>query len=140
MMNIQFKDDEILFQQMQEEWNKIEDAFFLDHYELAKQNHFSPLAWRQFLTNAQVADWMTIETRLIEQSRVRMLLKDLDVNSRSTGLPQLLNTLTTHIDKREAKSNGPIFIYMHVPLNEEEKYASNISTPEINSIDDITDI
>lgn len=141
MMDIQFNRDEILLQQMQDSFNKIDGAIYLDHYELSKMTEFSALSWKEFLTHPAVADWMAQEMRLLQQSKLRLLIRDIDSNTKSTGLPQLINVLSGQLENVKKKDDGPIFIYTYVPLNNQEKHAPNVRTAEDDiSLEDITTI
>lgn len=124
MMNIDFGEYEIELQQMQEVFNDLgEDALYLTHHELAAATEFNAIAWRQFLSDPRVQDFLQAELNLMQQSSIRKMMKDID-QSKSTGQAQLLNTLITQNNVNK-KKEGPIFIYSYVPLNEEEQYAPN---------------
>ena len=140
MMNLIFDDSEVLFDEMQKEWNTKEDAFFKDHYQLSENSNYNSTSWRKFLAHPLVADWIYEETKVIQQATYRKLLKNIDSNSRSTGLPQLLNSLTDQM-KEDSVATGPIFIYTYVPLNEEEKHANNIILAEKDhTLEDLTEL
>lgn len=141
MMDILFEENEILLQQMQETFNKIEDAIYKDHYELSRMTDFSALSWKMFFTHPKIADWVTSEMTLIQQSKLRLLIKDIDANTKSTGLPQLINVLSGQLEDKDKKKDGPIFIYTYVPLNEQESEAPNVQTASKNlTITDITEV
>lgn len=137
MMDIEFEKDELLFQEMEAAFNEIPDAFFKDHYQLSELTTYSALSWRKFLSHPKVVDWMKEEMFLVQQSRLRGLMQNLDSNSRSTGLPQLMNTLFAQTDKAKKDSTGPIFVYMYVPLNEQEMHAPNVQIAKDDSLTDI---
>lgn len=128
MMQIEFKQDQFLLKDLQEKWNNIEDAFFLTHYELAALTNYAPTDWRTFLMHPEVAAWMESELGLMREAKLRLLLKDITSNSKSTGLPQLINTLSAGKEKQGRDDSGPVFIYMHVPLNSQEQHAPNVQT------------
>lgn len=112
---------------LQAAWNTLgADALYMSHYELAENTNYSVLDWREFLTNPDVVDWINKETMLIQQSKLRLLMKDIDGNTKSTGLPQLINTLVTQTEKKDPSKDGPAFIYCFVPLNEQEEGAPNV--------------
>ena len=126
-MNIQFDEYEIELQQMQEVFNDIgPDALYLTHHELAAATEFNAMAWREFLTDSRVKDFLESELALMQQTSIRKMMKDID-QSRSTGQAQLLNTLIQQTNQSK-KKDGPIFIYSYIPLNEEETYAPNVQT------------
>lgn len=139
-MNIEFDETEKLFKEMQDAWNTIEDAFFKTHYELSEETTYDALSWRSFLTHPKVTDWLNQEMSVVQQAKLRALMKDLDGNSKSTGLPQLINALSNQVDKTAKSMDGPIFIYTYVPLNEQEKHAENVRFAEADIIKDITSI
>jgi len=125
IMNLKFNEDEIEFAAMQTAMNEIgEDSIGMSHYELSAATEFSPIAWRSFLTDPRVQEFLSTEVALMQNAGIIKLSKDIDSNSKSTGQAQLLSTL---INKKEHnnRKDGPIFIYSHIPLNEEEKYAPN---------------
>lgn len=126
MMDIVFNEDEQQFQEMMEYFNALDNAIYLDHYELAKLSPYNAIQWKHFITHPKVADWMKAEMLLLAQAKHRLLIKDIDSNSRSTGLPQLLNALGAQIENSTARSEGPIFIVLHTPLNDDEKHAPNV--------------
>lgn len=128
-MNIQFNENEIEMQQLQEVFNELgEDALYYSHYELAQATEFSVNDWKMFLTDPRVQDYLELELNLTQQTAVRKMMRDID-QSRSTGQAQLLNTLVNQTNQSK-KKEGPIFIYTYVPLNKEEEHAPNVQTAE----------
>lgn len=141
MMDILFNDDELLLQQMQETFNKVEGAIYKNHYELSNETEFSALSWKKFFTHPEVNDWITQEMILVQQSKLRLLLRDIDGNTKSTGLPQLINTLTSQLQDKNKRDEGPVFVYTYVPLNQEEKHAPNVQMAnEDFTVKDITKV
>ncbi len=141
MMDILFKDEENLFKQMQEAFNSIPDAIYKNHYELSKLTDFSSLSWKEFFTHPKVVDWMNQEMILIQQSKLRLLIRDIDGNTKSTGLPQLINTLSTQLDNKDKMKDGPIFVYTYIPPNDDEMNAPNVHTADKDyTIKDLTEI
>lgn len=141
MMDIPFREDEQKLKEMMVQFNNIPDAIYLDHYQLSSITTFSSLEWKNFITHPLVADWLQSEMVLLAQAKYRLLIKDIDSNSRSTGLPQLINALGNQIDGQSKKSEGPIFIVLHTPLNDEEKHAPNVKrlTPDLQ-LKDLTEV
>lgn len=141
MMDIEFREGEELYAEMMQAFNTIPDAIYLDHYKLAEMTRHNALEWKKFLTHPAVADWFQSEMQLLAQSKLRLLIKDIDSNTKSTGLPQLINTLGNRIEEGTKKGDGPIFIVLHTPLNEDEKHAPNVKrlTPDLQ-LKDLTDI
>jgi len=137
-MDILFEDEDILMRQMQDAFNEIPDALYKDHYELAKTNSFSATSWKNFLTHPKVADWLAEEMRLVAQTKLRLLLKDIDSDTKSTGLAQLINTIGNHVDGNESKKDsGPVFIYAFIPLNSQEEHAPNVRIEKNIKLEDI---
>ena len=102
-----------------------EHALYLNHYQLATQTHIKdPLIWRQFLTDPQIADYISSEMNLIRNASINEIIHKAP-NSKSVGQAQLINALTK-IDEMAANKQGPVFIYTYVPLNKEQKFAPNI--------------
>lgn len=127
VMNLQFGEYEIELQQMQEAFNDIGvDALYLTHHELAAATEFNAMAWREFLTDSRVREFLESELALMQQTSIMKMMKDID-QSRSTGQAQLLNTLIQQTNQSK-KKDGPVFIYSYIPLNEEETYAPNVQT------------
>lgn len=137
MMNITFKEDEFLFSEMQDIWNQIPDAFFKTHYELSALSTFDALSWRKFLGHPAVVDWLNEEMSLVRQAKLRSLLKDLSGDTKSTGLPQLINALAAQEDKVTKNSEGPVFVYMMTPLNDQEENAPNVRHADNHALEDI---
>lgn len=141
MMDISFLDEELLFKQMQKAFNDIPEAIYKDHYELSRLTDFSAHSWKEFFTHPKVADWMNNEMILISQQKLRLLIKDIDSNTKSTGLPQLINTLSNQLENKGKNKDGPVFIYAYIPLNEQEKHAPNAKTVNKDyTIKDFTEI
>ncbi len=138
MMNIEFEKDEKKFKEMQKEWNDIPDALFMTHYELSAITSFDALSWRKFLTHPAVVDYFNEEMAVIQQTKLRTLINEADVNSKSTGLPQLINAIAGQLDRQTIHKEGPVFIYTYVPLNEQEKQAQNVRFEDADIIADIT--
>lgn len=105
-----------------------EHALYLNHYQLAAQTHIKDaLIWRWFLTDPQMADYISSEMNLIRNASINEIIHKAP-NSKSVGQAQLINALTK-IDEMAANKQGPVFIYTYVPLNSEQKYAPNVPKP-----------
>ena len=105
-----------------------ESALYLNHYQLAAQTHIKDaLIWRWFLTDPQIADYISSEMNLIRTASINEIIHKAP-NSKSVGQAQLINALTK-IDEMAANKQGPVFIYTYVPLNNEQKYAPNVPKP-----------
>lgn len=125
IMDIQFKEDEKDFIELQNLFNGIgEDALYLTHYELGERTASSPILWKQFLLDPRVSAFITEELEMLKRSKVAVMLSTVDTN-KNTGQAQLLNTLLNQT-KGQDKKEGPVFIYTQVPLNSQEQGAGNV--------------
>lgn len=104
-----------------------EDAITWNHYELAQKTaQTDPEVWKAFLTNQDVANWLDSELGIIQDSELKKMVKGA-AGSRSVGQAQLMGALQKmNVDAN--KKEGPTFIYMHVPLNDQQQHADNAST------------
>lgn len=128
-MNIEFGENEIELQQLQEVFNELgQDALYYNHYELAQATEYSASDWKYFLTDPRVQEYLDLELSLSQQTAIRKMMRDID-QSRSTGQAQLLNTLISQTNQSK-KKDGPIFIYTYIPLNEEEQHAPEVQIAE----------
>ena len=125
IIDINFKEDETVFKDLQELFNGIgQEALFLSHYELAERTGESPIDWKNFLMDPRVAAFINEEMDMLKKAKVAVMLKSVDTN-KNTGQAQLLNTLLNQT-KRSDKKEGPVFIYTQVPLNAQERGAGNV--------------
>lgn len=125
MMDIHFGADEELFIELQELMNGIgQNALYMSHYELAEQTGMSPISWKRFLMDPRVAAFINEEMDLLKRAKVSTMLSTVDTN-KNTGQAQLLNTLLNQT-KQSDRKEGPVFIYTHVPLNDQEIHAPNV--------------
>lgn len=131
-----------MFVSMQETWNELEASetspFYLSHYDLAAYNSkFTAHEWKQFLTEPNVVDYINAEVRLMYQTKMRLLIKGLDNNSKSTGTPQAINAIHSILEKTpDEQKTGPIFVYCMVPLSSQELHAKNVKVLEENPFDE----
>lgn len=127
MMDIKFRADEELFTELQELMNGIgQNALYMSHYELAEQTGMSPISWKKFLLDPRVAAFISEEMDLLKRAKVSTMLSTVDTN-KNTGQAQLLNTLLNQTKNTDRKE-GPVFIYTHIPLNNQEEHAPNVAT------------
>lgn len=84
-----------------------------------------PILWKMFLIDPRIADYITTEMNLIRTASINEIIHKAP-NSKSVGQAQLINALVK-IDETAANKEGPVFIYSYVPLNDEQKFAPNIS-------------
>lgn len=127
MMDIKFREDEELFTELQELMNGIgQNALYMSHYELSEHTGMSPISWKKFLLDPRVAAFISEEMDLLKRSKVSTMLSTVDTN-KNTGQAQLLNTLLNQTKGTDRK-DGPVFIYTHIPLNNQEEHAPNVAT------------
>lgn len=100
-------------------------AFAMNHYDLAKITdiHDSEM-WKVFLMDPKVSDWIQEELALVQASELNKLLSNIS-KSNSVGRAQLINALTKLKDGVSQK-DGPTFIYMYVPLDEQQEHAPDV--------------
>lgn len=124
-MNFEFDNPD--YMACQAEFNLLDpnDSLYMTHYDLAKATGINdaPL-WKQFLTDTRVSNWIDQEITLIKQATLRRMIKNADSNDRSVGAAQMLNALNKSFETDTTKE-GPMFVYMAVPLNEREQGAPN---------------
>lgn len=127
MMDIKFRADEKMFTELQDLINGIgQNALYMSHYELAEQTGMSPISWKKFLLDPRVAAFISEEMDLLKRAKVSTMLSTVDTN-KNTGQAQLLNTLLNQT-KNTNRKEGPVFIYTHIPLNNQEEHAPNVAT------------
>lgn len=111
-------------------WEKFEElgesALTMSHYDLAKEvENTTKDEWRDFLNEADVAEYIKNEMRIISDSIQKRMITDIIVGGdRSVGRAQIINTLDK-INDGVAKKDGPIFIYSYVPLDAQQEQAEN---------------
>ena len=128
-IDIKFKENETDLKDLQDLYNGIgKDALFMSHYELAERTGESPIAWKKFLMDVRVSAFIEEELDMLKKSKVALMLSTVDSN-KNTGQAQLLNTLLNQT-KTDERKEGPVFIYTHVPLNQQEQGASNVNKNE----------
>lgn len=102
-----------------------ETAFAMNHYDLAKTTDVHDAeTWKIFLMEPKVADWIQEELSILQNSELNKLLANIS-KSRSVGQAQLINALTKLKDGVLQK-DGPVFVYMYVPLDAQQEHADNI--------------
>lgn len=107
------------------------EALKANHYTLAlKTQENDPEIWKDFLMEADVADYINQETALLQQAEFRNILLN-TARDNSAGRAQLINAMMS-VNNKQTKKDGPIVIYSYVPLNEQQMKAPNI---EINDHD-----
>lgn len=112
-----------------------EKALYLNHYQLAMETRIKDaIVWKIFLTDPRIADYISSEMSLIRNASINEIIHKAP-NSKSVGQAQLINALVK-IDENAANKNGPVFIYTYVPLNNEQKYAPNVSLRGIEQMEE----
>lgn len=111
-------------------WEKFEalgqKALTMSHYDLANEVEGTTKdEWRDFLNEADVAEYIRNEMRIISDSIQKRMITDIIAGGdRSVGRAQIINTLDK-INDEVAKKDGPIFIYSYVPLDAQQTQAEN---------------
>lgn len=127
MLNL-FEKHEIELIELAKEYTSLglEKALSLSHIDLCKETKFSdPLAWRRFVTDPRVVDFINEEMTLIRQAKYRQMTVNIEDVARSTGASQIMRELRD-AGQKDDTAKGPIFVYCYIPLNEEELGADNI--------------
>jgi hypothetical protein len=102
------------------------EALTLNHYDLAKTTKIgTPEDWKKFLMEPEVADWISSELAVIQDSELRKILHNIS-SSHSVGQAQIIGALSKLTDQK-TKSEGPVFIYSYIPLSIEQEKALNIN-------------
>lgn len=131
MLDIKFKPGEDHLAGMQVDYNRLGyDALFMTHYQLSSMTSYTPIQWKEFITDPRVSAFISEEMELLKKAKVASMLRDSD-RSKNVGQAQLLNTLlnqTKGMDKKE----GPAFVYCWVPLNSNEQHATNVEVQDVS--------
>ena len=111
-------------------WEKFEElgqnALTMTHYDLAKCiEDTTKDEWRDFLNEADVAEYIKNEMRIISGAIQKQMITDIvDGGDKSVGRAQIINTLDK-LNDGVSKKDGPIFIYSYVPLDAQQTQAEN---------------
>ena len=127
-MDLKFNDPEL--QECADVFDTIapEERPFMNHYELAEHTTITDTnRWKTFLSNPSVVDWMRNEIKIFQDVQLRKVLRDAADDKRSVGAAQMINALNKSIESSQSKE-GAVFIYMHVPLNDNEVGAPDVTT------------
>lgn len=99
-----------------------EDAIAWNHYELAdRTEENNPEIWKTFLMDPNIAAWIQSELNIIQNTELKKMVKGA-AKSRSVGQAQLINAFSK-LNENTGTKEGPVFIYSHVPLNNQQKHA-----------------
>lgn len=104
------------------------ESLSMSHYDLEEATDVDATVWKQFLLEPSVSEWVKSEHKLIQDSELKKLVKDVS-KSRSVGQAQLMNTLTKLNEEKTIK-DGPVFIYTYVPMNSEQAHAPNTNSTD----------
>jgi len=100
------------------------EVITLSHYDLAEQTDIrDPEAWKAFLMEPEVKRWVESEMAIMQDTELKRLVKG-SSKSRSMGQSQMINTLSKLNEKSDTKE-GPVMIYMFVPMSAEQEHAPN---------------
>jgi hypothetical protein len=126
-MKLNFKPSETRMLDLQTAFNTvgIREAMFLDHYDLDEITNYSAEQWKAFLKHPLVADFLQEELVMFKDKQIRSILKDVKDTERSTGVAQVINSLSK-LDLTQMGNNNKMFIYTYVPLDEEEQHAEHV--------------
>lgn len=101
-----------------------EQGLYMNHYQLAQECGFDVLTWKAFLMDPRTVDYCSTEMNVIRAATINYMVSKAG-DSNSVGQSQLINALQK-LDEKATHKEGPAFIYMYVPLNNEQKKAPNI--------------
>ena len=112
--------------QMWEEFKSLGvKGFKATHYDLALDTTIKDASkWKEFLMEQDVNDYINQETALLQSAEFRKILLNTDRDN-SAGRAQLINAMMS-VNNKQQRKDGPIIIYSYIPLNEQQKKASNI--------------
>ena len=108
-----------------------QDALIMNHYELAdfmNTNHNykkSVDAWREFLKEPIVQEYIRSEFAIISESNTRKIIAAVDADDKSVGRAQLINAMLSANEKTSNKREGNIIIYSYILPNEQQSKAPN---------------
>ena len=100
-------------------------ALSMTHYDLEANSatEYDAEDWRNFLSDPDVKSYIKREMEIIRQTSINKLVQS-SIDSRSVAQTQALSALAK-LEDNTPKKDGPVFIYCHVPLTDEQKYAPN---------------
>ena len=130
-MNLELNDPLLL--ELQSLFNVLdtEEAIFMNHYQLATVTGKPANDWKTFLTNPAVVTWMSQELQLYKEYQLKQMIKNATDNDKSVGAAQMINSLTKSLTE-DAVKTGPIIIYTHVPLTEDQQLGTTVETIELD--------
>lgn len=102
-----------------------EEAITWNHYELAERTEeHNPEIWKTFLMDPTIAAWIQSELNIIQNTELKKMVKGAS-STRSVGQAQLINAFSK-LNETSGTKEGPVFIYSHVPLNNQQKHAPDV--------------
>lgn len=105
-----------------------QEVLIMNHYELTehfKTHKFSVDAWREFLLDPRVQEYIRAEFAIIQESNMRKVISAVDDEDKSVGRAQLINAMLNAKDKTGSKRDGNTTIYAYILPNEEQAKAAN---------------
>lgn len=130
-MNIQFDDPEL--EELQTLFNQVDpqEVIFMNHYQLAAATGKPADQWKQFLMHPAVSTWVTQELQLFKEYQLKSMIRSATDNDRSVGAAQMINSLTKTLQDGQQKT-GPVIIYTHVPLTEDQAQGTSVEYKELD--------
>ena len=102
-----------------------DDAYYKTHYDFAKITPYSANAWREFLTDQDVVDYIDAELNIVQGVELRTILRGISSKKGGVATAQLITALSK-LDVNAVKKKGPIFIYCYTNVNQKEQAAPNV--------------
>lgn len=104
-----------------------EQRLTMSHFDLAEHTDIKDLTlWVKFLKEPNVKDKINEELEIYVDAQKRKLISLATDKSQSTGMAQLIAALDKTQERQETGVNGPAFVYMFVPPNENEQEVENL--------------
>lgn len=134
MMNIEFKKNEDLLRELQEEFNIMYQTNYpgimqWSYFQLWKNcdnRELPPDAWREFVLDRRVQNWYDTELHLTLRSKSQELSHKAGTD-RSTGTVTALSSVFNQLEKnKESSTDKQIFVYSFIPLTPSEKEMANV--------------
>ena len=130
-MILEFSEEKEHLYPLLEHWTALEEAGKLpetmNHFELMAATRIQSDLWKEFLIDPNVVEQLQMDQHLKMRQKTALLLAELNADSKSTGVAQLLNTMLNSTNKKESsRESGPRYVYVFVPLNPQQKHAPNV--------------
>lgn len=115
-------------EEIQELWNTFKalcpSALYLNHYELQEKTGVPNSTWKHILQIPEYADWIKTELTILRRTELAKITENVS-DSRSVGQAQLITALQK-VDIEQVNKSGNTFVYMYVPLDDNQKKADNV--------------